>query len=334
MDTMQALQIIWFFLIGVLFIGYSVLDGFDLGVGSLLPFLAKDEKETATLLTAIGPFWDGNEVWLLTGGGALFAAFPHVYATVFSGFYLALMLVLFALIFRAVSFEFWSLDRERRGFWKWAFVTGSFLPSLLFGVALGNVIQGIPLDNAMEFTGSFFTLLRPLPIATGLLGLCAILLHGSMYAMMKTEGPVSERAGSIGKKLWVAFAILLAAALGVSALVYPERMGNVPAWIFTAAVAAAVIIGYRQTSGGTGLLPFIMSGLAFIGLWGIAASLQFPDLVRSAADGIPHLSIYNTSSSQRTLTVMLVIALTGMPIVIGYTVYAYRIFRGKADIRQ
>lgn len=334
MDTMQALQIIWFFLIGVLFIGYSVLDGFDLGVGSLLPFLAKDEKETATLLTAIGPFWDGNEVWLLTGGGALFAAFPHVYATVFSGFYLALMLVLFALIFRAVSFEFWSLDREHRGFWKWAFVTGSFLPSLLFGVALGNVIQGIPLDNAMEFTGSFFTLLRPLPLATGLLGLCTILLHGSMYAMMKTEGPVSERAGSIGKKLWVAFAVLLAAALGVSALVYPERMGNVPAWIFTAAVAAAVIIGYRQTSGGTGLLPFIMSGLAFMGLWGIAASLQFPDLVRSAVDGIPHLSIYNTSSSQRTLAVMLVIALTGMPIVIGYTVYAYRIFRGKADIRQ
>lgn len=329
MDTMQALQITWFFLIGVLFIGYSVLDGFDLGLGSLLPFLAKDDKETASLLTAIGPFWDGNEVWLLTGGGALFAAFPHVYATVFSGFYLALMLVLFALIFRAVSFEFWSLDSRRRGFWKWTFVIGSFLPSLLFGVALGNVIQGIPLDDKMEFTGNFFTLLRPLPLSTGLLGLCAILLHGSMYAMMKTEGPVSERARNIGKKLWVAFAALLVVALAASALVYPDRMGSVPAWISTAVVAIAVAVGLRQTARGAGLLPFIMSSIAFIGLWGIAASLQFPALVRSAVDGIPHLLIYTTSSSQLTLTVMLIIALIGMPIVLGYTFYVYRIFRGK-----
>ncbi len=334
MDTMQALQITWFFLIGVLFIGYSVLDGFDLGVGSLLPFLAKDDRETASLLTAIGPFWDGNEVWLLTAGGALFAAFPHVYATVFSGFYLALMLVLFALIFRAVSFEFWSLDQQRRGLWKWAFAIGSFLPSLLFGVALGNVIQGIPLDNRMEFTGNFFTLLRPLPLSTGLLGLCAILLHGSMYAMIKTEGPVSERARNFGKKLWMAFAILFVAAIAVSALVYPERMGSIPAWIFTAVVGGAVVLGLRQTVRGTGIIPFMMSGIAFIGLWGITASLQFPDLVRSVAEGIPHLSIYTTSSGQLTLTVMLIIAAIGMPIVLGYTFYVYRIFRGKITIQQ
>lgn len=334
MDTMQALQITWFFLIGVLFIGYSVLDGFDLGVGSLLPFLAKNDRETASLLTAIGPFWDGNEVWLLTAGGALFAAFPHVYATVFSGFYLALMLVLFALIFRAVSFEFWSLDHQRRGLWKWSFAIGSFIPSLLFGVALGNVIQGIPLDNRMEFTGNFFTLLRPLPLATGLLGLCAILLHGSMYVMLKTDGPVGERARSIGKKLWVAFAALFAVALAASALVYPERMGSVPAWICTAVVAIAVAAGLRQTARGTGILPFIMSSIAFIGLWGIAASLQFPDLVRSAAGDIPHLSIYSTSSGQLTLTVMLIIAAIGMPIVLGYTFFVYRIFRGKVTIQQ
>ncbi|MBN2078939.1 MAG: cytochrome d ubiquinol oxidase subunit II [Spirochaetes bacterium] len=331
---MQALQITWFFLIGVLFIGYSVLDGFDLGVGSLLPILAKEEKETASLLTAIGPFWDGNEVWLLTAGGALFAAFPHVYATVFSGFYLALMIILFALIFRAVSFEFWSLDRERRRLWKWAFVFGSLVPSLLFGVALGNVIQGVPLDERMEFTGTFFTLLRPLPLATGLLGLCAILLHGSLYAMLKTEGSVSERARSLGIKLWAAFAVLFAAAFAVSAMVYPGRMGNVPAWIFTGVVAVAVAAGLRQTLRGAALSSFVMSAVAFIGLWCIAASLQFPVLVRSAVEGIAHLTIYNTSSSRLTLSVMLIIALIGMPLVLGYTIYVYRVFRGKVTIQR
>ena len=331
---MQALQITWFFLIGVLLIGYSVLDGFDLGVGSLLPFLAKDDGETASLLTAIGPFWDGNEVWLLTGGGALFAAFPHVYATVFSGFYLALMLVLFALIFRAVSFEFWSLDRERRGLWKWAFVIGSFLPSLLYGVALGNVIQGIPLDDRMEFTGSFFTLLRPLPLSIGLLGLCAILLHGSMYAMLKTDGPVSGRARAIGRRLWMVFGALLVAAIAISAAVYPDRMASVPAWICTAVVMAAIAVGLFKTGQGSGTLPFIMSTVAFLGLWGIAGSLQFPDLVRSSVEGVKHLSIYGTSSSQLTLTVMLIIAVVGMPIVIAYTFIVYRLFRGKVNIQQ
>ncbi len=334
MDTMQALQITWFFLIGVLFIGYSVLDGFDLGVGSLLPVLAKDDGETASLLTAIGPFWDGNEVWLLTAGGALFAAFPHVYATVFSGFYLALMIVLFALIFRAVSFEFWSLDRERRRLWKWAFVLGSLVPSLLFGVALGNVVQGVPLDDRMEFTGTFFTLLRPLPLATGLLGLSAILLHGSLYAALKTEGPVRDRAMGLAKKLWPAFAVLFAVALAVSALVYPGRMGNVPAWIATGVVAAAVAAGLRQTLRGAALSSFVMSAVAFIGLWGIAASLQFPAMVRSSIEGIAHLTIYNTSSSRLTLSVMLIIALIGMPLVLGYTVYVYRVFRGKVAVRR
>jgi len=257
-----------------------------------------------------------------------------VYATVFSGFYLALMLVLFALIFRAVSFEFWSLDRERRGLWKWAFVIGSFLPSLLYGVALGNVIQGIPLDDRMEFTGSFFTLLRPLPLSIGLLGLCAILLHGSMYAMLKTDGPVSGRARAIGRRLWMVFGALLVAAIAISAAVYPDRMASVPAWICTAVVMAAIAVGLFKTGQGSGTLPFIMSTVAFLGLWGIAGSLQFPDLVRSSVEGVKHLSIYGTSSSQLTLTVMLIIAVVGMPIVIAYTFIVYRLFRGKVNIQQ
>ena len=189
METWDILRNIWYVLIGVLLAGYSILDGFDLGIGTLVPFLGKNEKEKKTLYNAIGPFWDGNEVWLLTGGGALFAAFPHAYATVFSGFYLALMLVLWALILRAVSLEFAAHDdAKRRGFWELLFNIGSFLPALLFGVALGNVVVGVPLDTQMEYTGNFFTLLRPLPLIFGALGLFAFLLPGAPSPPSRPRG--------------------------------------------------------------------------------------------------------------------------------------------------
>jgi cytochrome bd ubiquinol oxidase subunit II len=332
MDTLQSLQIIWFFLIGILFIGYSLLDGFDLGIGSLLPILARDKKETVTLFTAIGPVWDGNEVWLLTGGGALFAAFPHVYATVFSGFYLALMLVLFALIFRAVSLEFWSMDVKQRSLWKWSFIIGSLLPSILFGVALGNVIVGVPLNEAMEFTGSFFTLLRPFPLATGLLGFSAILLQGCTYAVMKTEGVIHDRSKSIGKRVTLLFGIMFAVSAALSAVFVPDSMSNIPAWASAAVVILSLVIGRIWMNKNNDLVPFLMSSLSFIGLWGIAGSLQFPNLVKSLQGPELHLSIYKTSSSQLTLTVMLIIAAIGMPAVLAYTIYAYRIFKGKVNL--
>ena len=332
MDTLQSLQVIWFFLIGLLFTGYSLLDGFDLGIGSLLPILARDRKETAVLFTAIGPVWDGNEVWLLTAGGALFAAFPHVYATVFSGFYLAMMLVLFALIFRAVSLEFWSMDEKRRSLWKWAFVMGSILPSILFGVALGNLILGIPLDGEMVFTGSFFTLLRPFPLAIGILGFSAILLQGCTFAAMKTEGVIHDRAKSMGKRASLLFAVMIAVSALLSAVYMPESMSNVPAWICAAVVLLSLIVGRIWMNKNNDAIPFIMSSLSFIGLWGIAGSLQFPNLVKSALNPELHLSIYNTSSSQLTLTVMLIIAAIGMPIVLAYTIYAYRVFKGRVNL--
>ena len=194
MDAGNGLQVVWFFLIGVLLAGYSILDGFDLGIGALFPFLAKDREERDALAGAVGPVWDGNEVWLLTGGGALFAAFPPAYATVFSGFYLALMLVLFSLIFRAVSLEFRAHASGPGRFWDQAFFIGSALPSVLYGVALGNVIQGVPLDGAGDFSGDLFTLLRPFPLVLGVFGLVAILLHGSAYAALKTEGELQARA--------------------------------------------------------------------------------------------------------------------------------------------
>ncbi len=332
METLQILQIIWFLLIGALFIGYSVLDGFDLGIGILLPFLAKEKKDIIALFSAIGPVWDGNEVWLLTAGGALFAAFPHVYATVFSGFYLALMLVLFALIFRAVSLEFWSLDEQRRSFWKWSFIIGSALPSFLFGVALGNVIQGIPLNDKMEFTGNFFTLLRPFPLATGLLGLSAILLQGCTYGALKTEGELHDRTVAAGKIIVIIYALLLILSTIISGIVIPGSLSNISAWASTIVVLVALVITALRIDKKNGLIPFFMSSLSFIGLWGIAGSLQFPNLVRATNGSELNLSIYNTSSTQLTLTVMLIIALIGMPLVVGYTIYAYRVFMGKVKL--
>jgi cytochrome d ubiquinol oxidase subunit II len=331
MDTLQTLQIIWFFLIGILFAGFSILDGFDLGIGSLLPILARDKKETAALFTAIGPVWDGNEVWLLTAGGALFAAFPYVYATIFSGFYLAMMLVLFALIFRAVSLEFWSMDERRRSLWRWSFVIGSLLPSILFGIALGNVILGVPLNKEMEFTGNFFTLLRPFPLAIGILGFSAILLHGCTYAAIKTKGVIHDRAKAIGKRVSILFALVVAISAILSAFYMPESMINVAAWIFTVLVMLSLVIGRIWMNKNNDAVPFLMSSLSFIGLWGIAGSLQFPNLVKSELGPEMHLSIYNTSSSQLTLTVMLIIAAIGMPVVIAYTIYAYRVFKGKVN---
>ena len=176
---MTTLSVLWFALVGVLLAGYAVFDGFDLGVGALYPFLGKSAEDKQVMRNAIGPVWDGNEVWLLTGGGALFAAFPAVYATVFSGFYLALMLVLFALIFRAVSFEYRAHDPAWAGVWDWAFFLGSALPALLFGVAVGNIVRGVPLGADGEFAGSFFTLLNPYALVIGVTA-ASFTLHGKV----------------------------------------------------------------------------------------------------------------------------------------------------------
>lgn len=329
METLDLLRVIWFILIGVLLAGYSILDGFDLGIGSLLPFLARNDVQKKMLFRSIWPVWDGNEVWLLTAGGALFAAFPHAYATVFSGFYLALMLVLFALIFRAVSLEFWHYDDKRKKIWGWAFAIGSFLPSLLYGVALGNVIVGVPLDSRMEFMGDFFTLLRPYPLALGLTGLLAILVQGSTYAALKTEGELQERARTYARVLGVAFTVMLLLSLAAAMIYLPHSRGNIAAWVALVFVIACGVMLRHFLKRGEDGRAFLMSSLSFAGLWGIAAAVHFPNLVKSDADPSLSLTIYKASSSLLTLKVMLVIALIGMPLVIAYTAYVYRIFRGK-----
>jgi cytochrome bd ubiquinol oxidase subunit II len=320
---------IWFLLIGVLLAGYAVLDGFDLGVGVLFKFLARDETEKHSLLRAIGPVWDGNEVWLLTGGGALFAAFPQAYATVFSGFYLALMLVLFSLILRAVSLEFWEQDAARRGLWEWTFVVGSSLPALLFGVALGNVVLGVPLNARMEFTGDFFTLLRPLPLLFGVTGLAAFAAHGAAYAAVKTSGKVADRAKAVLNRAWIVLLVLLALTVFVGAWQLPGQLGNLVAWAATLATVAAILLLRRSVTLGEETRSLLFSSLVFLGLWGVAGGLLFPNLVRASNDPALSLTITNAASSQLTLTVMLIVALVGMPIVIGYTYFVYKVFRGK-----
>jgi len=328
MGAWDLLRNIWFVLVGVLLAGYSVLDGFDLGVGVLLPFLARNEGERTTLVRSIGPVWDGNEVWLLTGGGALFAAFPQAYATVFSGFYLALMLVLFSLILRAVSLEFRALDAPRKRFWEAVFVGASFLPALLFGVALGNVVGGVPIDARMEYAGGFFTLLRPLPLVFGLLGLAAFLLHGATWAALKTVGPLQERARGAAKALVaVAMGAFFISYLAVWAFL-PGTVKRVPAWIFAVLGWTSLGLILAALKKGKDGRAFFFSSMFFLSLWGTVGAVHYPNLVR-ATDPALSLTIANASSSALTLKVMLVIALVGMPLVVWYTIYAYRVFRGK-----
>jgi cytochrome bd ubiquinol oxidase subunit II len=329
MDNIQNFQELWFVLILILFIGYSLLDGFDLGIGALLPFIGKTKEEKDILINSIGPVWDGNEVWLITGGGALFAAFPHAYATAFSGFYLAMMLVLFALIFRAVSIEFRAHDEAGAGIWEKSFSVGSALAALLFGVALGNVVYGVPLDNKMEFTGNFFTLLRPVPLLFGVTGFAAVLLQGASYAVMKTEGKLQERSfRAVGILMWINL---------ITAIVYYMTMVlAIPAlasnWLFYVAILctllglAGIFFSIKKKNDSA---PFWESSFSFIGLWCAVAAVHFPNLIKASNDQSLSITIFNSSTGLHTLKLMSVIALIGMPIVIAYTIFVYRIFKGK-----
>jgi cytochrome d ubiquinol oxidase subunit II len=327
------LRTIWFLLVGVLLIGYAVLDGFDLGVGILHRF-AKDDTERRMHLNAIGPIWDGNEVWLLTGGGALFAAFPPVYATAFSGFYIAFMLLVAVLILRATSFEFRGKvgSTRWRGFWDWCFTIGSAVPALLYGVAVGNVLRGLPIDAAGEFTGGFLGLLNPYALLVGLVTITLFTMHGAAYLTLKVTGDHRERMRRWVDRGLVAFLLLYTLATGYTMFgvryLFDGLARNPLLWIFLVLLIAAVTavrIGRRRAK----------DALAFLGTSGIvvavtilAAVAMYPRLLPSRTDLAYSLTIYNASSSPRTLWVMLVIALLGMPFVVGYTIYVYRVFRG------
>lgn len=335
----MTLESTWFLLIGVLLTGYAILDGFDLGVGFWHLFTKKD-KDRRTLLNAIGPVWDGNEVWLLTGGGAIFAAFPHVYATVFSGMYLALMLVLLALIFRAVSLEFRSKEESPgwRASWDVAFSLGSILPALLFGVAVGNILRGMPLDESMNFTGDFFTLLNPYALVIGLVGLAMFAMHGALYLVLKTEGDLADRARIWGRKAWGIFLILFIVGNVLTFTMQSQLLKNyneTPAlWaLYPLALLLIVMTGVFNRKGADGK-AFFFSCLSIFSLITLCAVAIFPNLVPALNNPELSLTITNASSSALTLKTMLILALIGMPIVIGYTIWVYRIFSGKVKLNE
>ena len=336
---MITLQIIWFILVGVLIIGYAILDGFDFGVG-VLHLFSKSESERRINMNAVGPVWDGNEVWLLTGGGALFAAFPIVYATVFSGFYLALILLLAALIFRAVSFEFrGKVDSPSwKRFWDYAFGIGSLLPAILFGVAFGNILRGVPVDQSGAYLGTFLGLLNPYSILIGLLSLFMFLTHGSIYLAMKTEGDLQNRIMNRINPFWITYVILYILAtfytMFEASYLFIGTLSSPLFWIVFLLLLASIIYIPVAVKAKKLFTPFISSSVSIASIIGIAAISLFPRLVPSNIDLNYSLTITNASSSEGTLTAMLIIALIGVPIVIVYTVYIYRVFKGKVVLNE
>lgn len=328
------LNLTWVVLFGVLIAGYAILDGFDLGVG-VLHLFTKDEEEKRKNINAIGPVWDGNEVWLLTGGGALFAAFPPVYATAFSGFYLALMLLLAALIARAVSMEFrGKVDSPKwRNVWDWAFGLGSFLPALLFGVAVGNVLRGVPVDQTGEFVGTFLGLLNPYALLIGVLSLVMFTMHGALYLVLKTEGEQHLRAKTTATRLWPVFVLLYilatVASYWVAPYLFESFFSRAPFWICAVIALVGIVYVPIATGQDKAFRAFVASSAAIAGLVGIALTSMFPKLLPSSVDLAYSLTAYNASSTPPTLTAMLIIALIGMPLVLIYTFVIYRVFKGK-----
>jgi cytochrome d ubiquinol oxidase subunit II len=327
----------WFILIGVLFTGYAMLDGFDLGVGALHLFTRTD-AERRVMLNAIGPVWDGNEVWLVTGGGALFAAFPNVYATVFSGFYLAFVLLLVALIFRAVAIEFRSKQPMLwwRRMWDIGFSAGSIVSSLLIGVAMGNIAWGIPLDERGEFAGTFWSLLGPYPLLLGVTTLALFMMHGAIYALMKTEGELHDRLRGWIQNCIIFFIICYAVATMATLLYVPHMAARVRAnpWLFSIAIANMLAIANipREIHLGRDWRAFLSSCAAMIALMGLFGLEMYPNLVLSNPDAANSLNIHNAASSPKTLGIMLTMALIGVPVVLAYTVSIYWIFRGKVKL--
>jgi cytochrome d ubiquinol oxidase subunit II len=333
------LHLAWFILIGVLFTGYAMLDGFDFGVGTL-HLLHRSDKDRRISMNAIGPVWDGNEVWLVTGGGALFAAFPEVYATVFSGLYLPFMLLVFALIFRAVAIEFRSKQPMRwwRQLWDASFCAGSLLASFLFGVAMGNMVRGIPLNEHHEFAGDLLRLLNPYALWMGITTVALFTMHGSIYLAMKTEGDLQKRVRSWINPCIIGF-IICHSILSLATLLYlphtTETIKHHPLFFPLVVVVILAIANIpRSIHLERDFEAFLSSG-ATMGLLMMLFGLGiFPNMVYSNPNPENSLTVYNGSSSAKTLRTMLIIAAIGMPVVLTYSACIYWIFRGKVKLTE
>ncbi|WP_243364659.1 cytochrome d ubiquinol oxidase subunit II [Fundidesulfovibrio terrae] len=325
---------IWFLLWGVLWAVYFVLDGFDLGVGMLSPVIAKNDTEKRILMNAVGPFWDGNEVWLITAGGVTFAAFPGTYAVLFSSLYSALMLLLFSLIFRGISFEFRSKMETAGGrkLWDTIHFLGSFLPALLLGVAFANIFKGIPIAEGGIYKGTLFTLLNPYGLAGGVLFVLAFLMHGALYLSCKTEGALRDRAVKVAEKLWPALlivAVLFLVFTAVATKLFQNYLDNPILFVIVllpvgGLVMQRVFIGSRRMAAAWTASAVTIAGVALFGVIGI-----FPALLPSSIDPAFSMTIANSSSSPLTLKIMLAVALTFVPIVILYQAWVYKTFSHK-----
>lgn len=337
MHELPLLQFSWFTIFVILLVGYAILDGFDLGVGMLHLSTQKDQ-DRRIMLNAIGPVWDGNEVWLVTAGGALFAGFPTIYATMLSGFYLLVMLLLNGLIFRAVAIEFRS--KRPSILWRWGwdiiFSVGSFMISFILGVILGNLIRGIPLDAAQEFKGQLSDLFSPYAILVGCLVVALFMMHGSIYILMKTEGDFHERMRKRTQPCIILF-IMVYLVTTMATLIYIPHMVDVfhdrPLFFLLAVINLLVVANIpREIVQAKDTRAFICSCLNIICLLSLYALGTYPNVVRAINDPTLSLTIYNASSSPKTLEILFLFAFIGIPLVISYTIAIYYIFRGKVKL--
>jgi cytochrome d ubiquinol oxidase subunit II len=329
----MGLEIFWFCLIAVLWSGYFVLEGFDFGVGMLLPFLPRDERDRSTMLETIGPVWDGNEVWLVVAGGATFAAFPAWYATMFSGFYLALLLVLVFLIIRVVSFE-WRSKHEGgrwRGLWLWANAIGSFGASLVWGVGLASLLYGVPIDANQDFTGNLVDLFNPYTVAAGITVVVVFAFHGATFLTLRTVGGLHARAEAAARRLALPAAVLGVAALVWTVVVAVDRNDKdvfppvLPAALGIAALVLALLLAYAHRN----RLAFAMTALGVIALVATLFTSLYPRVMVSSTDAANSLTLENAASSTYALKVMTVVALVLTPVVLLYQGWTYHVFRER-----
>lgn len=366
----ETLKIIWWLFVGVLLIGFAITDGFDLGVGTLLPFIGKTDGERRVMINSIGPTWDGNQVWFITAGGAVFAAWPVVYAAAFSGFYIALLLVLFALFFRPVGFDYRSKvdDPRWRTAWDWGLFAGGMVPALVFGVAFGNLLLGVPFhyDDTLRptYTGSFFALLNPFALLVGVVSLSMLVTHGAIYLQIKTEGVIQQRAKKaaliFGIATLVAFSLAgIWISIGISGYMITDMPSanatpNILAktvtqesaswlnnystypWMILAPLIAyagfalAMLLSNASRPGSA----FFMSSLGLAGIILTAGFAMFPFIMPSSSDLNSSLTIWDATSSHLTLTLMFWAVIIFLPIVLAYTVWVYRVMRGKVTEQQ
>jgi cytochrome d ubiquinol oxidase subunit II len=330
----MILQTIWFYLWGLLWAVFFITDGFDFGVGTLYPFLGKTDQDKRVMINSLGPLWDGNEVWLITAGGVTFAAFPLVYAVMFSSLYTALMLILFALILRGVSFEFrGKVDSPAwRKIWDTCIFIGSAAPAVLFGVAFANIFQGLPLDADHLFQGNLLTLLNPYGLCGGLLFLCFFLVHGALWLAIRTEGALQERAVKSANTLWPVLLVVAVVFLGFSAVATPlyQNYLNQPALFIIILAAVAGLVGIKAFLLKQAYLrAWLASALAIVGATFFGIVGLFPNLLPSRINAEYSLTAFNASSSPLTLKIMLMVVLLFIPVVLVYQIWSYGLFTGK-----